>query len=448
MQSRRHSTKGGQKYIVLMDALLEMESYDVEELKKRCAGEKFLKQLPAARRYLMDQLLKSLRDFHTGDSAERHLKNLLDDVELLYARGLTKNCRRQLNLAIELARKYDLPIQLLDCLRWERRLLKRELPRDLKTKMVEVEKEEGDALWKVQREQSFLSFHDRELLKFDTREDMPSINDRDSFYGQLAYLMGMGIAAKNRVDSQEAFSFFQKTYELYRAHPHQIETYTLRFRSLLENYLGACLHMGDVKAFRKAMKEMRELPGLSQNAHDKIKPVFAYLEMLHLLNLKQMEEARRLAEDLEQMLSQGKDWGAGAVIYRYNLAIAFLLFRDPRSSLRIFQSLQVKDIRRMRIRFYTLARIWEVLLHMMLDNGGVLPYLGRSLRRYLEKEGTWEEFGKTMVEAAQRWSKAKKSEKTGHVEVIGLALEEMGDFQGKEDMRQWVRQMLEVLVEG
>ena len=442
LQSRLHSSKGQQKYLVLFDALLEMEAYDVEELKRKCAGEKFLGQLSAAKRYLMDQLLKSLRDFHGDDSAERHLGKLLDEVELLYRRGLTKNCRRQLNKAINLARQYDLQVQLLTCLRWERRLLKREQPLDLRERIEEVELEEAHVLRKISREQILLAAHDRELLKFPPAGRQLEAQEEDSFYARLAFLTGKAIAAKNRLDAQEEFRYFRKSYELWRANPHQIETYPVRFRGLLENFLGSCLSTDDFVTFRKAMTEMQELAGISQGVREKISPVFVYLEMLHMLNADRFEEAQVLAEALEKLLAEGK-WGASEIIYRYNLALAFFLFQDARGSLRVFQSLQSMEVRRARPAIYTLARIWELHLHMLLDNGGILPYLGRSLSRYLGKQGDWENLRKPLVEAALRWPKAETREKRGHVEAIGLGLDGMGDFPGKIDLQLWVKEMLE-----
>lgn len=442
LQSRLHSTKGAQKYLVLFDALLEMDSYDVGELKKKCRGENFLKQLPAAKRYLMDQLLKSLRDYHGDDSAERQLGKLLDEVELLYGRGLMKSCRRQMNKALDLARQYDLQVHLLTCLRWERRLLKREKPVDLKERIEEVEGEEADVLEKISREQAFLVSHDRVLLKFSAEEEDLEARETDSFYAHLAFLSGKAIAARNRLDAEEEFFYFRKSYELWRANPHQIDAYPIRFRSLLENYLGSCLSSDNFVTFRKAMTEMQELAGISKGGKEQIQPVFVHLEMLHLLNAGRMEEAQLLAETLEKLLAQGK-LGTAATTYRYNLALAFFLFKDARSSLRIFQSLQSKEVRRARPSIYTLSRIWELHLHMLLDNGGILPYLGRSLSRFLKNEAGWESCRKPLLDAAQRWSKAGRREKLRHVEAIGSALDAKGDFPGKIDLMLWVKHMSE-----
>lgn len=442
VQSQRHSKGGTPKYMVLLDALLQMDSYSQEALERHCAGENFLKQLPSARRYLMEQLLRALRDYHSGASVEGEIRTLLDDIELLHQRGLKNHCRRQLKQATKLARELDLPLLLIECLRWERRLLKGDKPPDLQARIEAVEREEAIAVRKIDREGIFLSYHDRALLKLETDPKPDPADEEDSFYGRLAYLTGMGVEALTVGDGPSAYEAFRELYDFWRAHPEQIENYPLRFRSSLTNYTGAILQLDRVEDLRRTMEELQKLKGISESLQRGIQPYFIHHEMLYMLNVGRWEEVKPLAESLERDLEQQKEWDSYAITYRYNLAVAWFLLGDYRSSLRLFQSLQVKEVWRLQQPFYTRARIWELMLHIYMDNGSVLPYLGRSLRRFFKKAEDWGSLGKAIVEAALRWAKADRRERTGLIEVIGLAIEEI-EFRGKEDMRRWVRRMLE-----
>lgn len=84
-------------YMRLFDVLDRMELYDEKRLAARFKGEKFLRQLPVAKNYLYNLILKSLESYHTSDASE--LRSLLSRAEILYQKGLSDQALRLLRRA-------------------------------------------------------------------------------------------------------------------------------------------------------------------------------------------------------------------------------------------------------------------------------------------------------------------------------------------------------------
>ena len=94
------------KYLLLFDAVDELEEYDEDILKQRFADEKFVRQFSVAKNYLRTMIMKSLRLYHSGGSTLSRLHEMMIDAEILTDRGLRSQARKVAVKAEKIARRY------------------------------------------------------------------------------------------------------------------------------------------------------------------------------------------------------------------------------------------------------------------------------------------------------------------------------------------------------
>ncbi len=91
-------------YLDLFEAIEGQKRYDEKTIKLQFKGKAFVRQLHVTKNYLQNFLLKSLRAFHQKPSKDAELKDLLRDVEWMFAKGLHHHCHYALEKAEKIAR--------------------------------------------------------------------------------------------------------------------------------------------------------------------------------------------------------------------------------------------------------------------------------------------------------------------------------------------------------
>lgn len=109
---------GSKSYITLFEKLETMRDYDDDRLAKRAKIEK--KKLSVSKNYLTEQVLRSLRNFHSSISMRSRIHALLLNVEILYRKGLILPSFKELKKARSLATKHEKFGLLQEILNWER----------------------------------------------------------------------------------------------------------------------------------------------------------------------------------------------------------------------------------------------------------------------------------------------------------------------------------------
>lgn len=83
--AERHVIGEQNNYLKLFDAIERQEVYDEKKILRE---EKYIKQLPYLKNYLMDAVLKSLQVFYAEHTREHRLRRMMDNAWLLYQKGL------------------------------------------------------------------------------------------------------------------------------------------------------------------------------------------------------------------------------------------------------------------------------------------------------------------------------------------------------------------------
>lgn len=109
-------------YQKLFDTIDSQTVYDEVTIKKRFAGEAFIKQLHVTKNYLRGLIMDCLRSFHRNMSKDAELKDMLRNVEILFNKELYRHCNTELARAERIAEQYELLTGKIEVLSWKRKL--------------------------------------------------------------------------------------------------------------------------------------------------------------------------------------------------------------------------------------------------------------------------------------------------------------------------------------
>lgn len=120
--SERHTIGGQNKYVLLFNALDKAPTENDEQLKK------VLKQkgintdfLSADKNYLFQLLLRCLNDFHVNKTFNLSVKSQLQQIEILFHKGLYPECLKQIEKAIKQAEECENFPLIIDILMWKKK---------------------------------------------------------------------------------------------------------------------------------------------------------------------------------------------------------------------------------------------------------------------------------------------------------------------------------------
>lgn len=121
--------KGGQAYLLLFDLMDKAKTYDENKLKLDLSKKYKNPNLSALKKYLRDQLMKAMRNFHSGSSVRIHLMELMKDMEVLSSKGLYLQLEETYNEARKICMENNIALTQLQLnYYWQLLLIRRYTP--------------------------------------------------------------------------------------------------------------------------------------------------------------------------------------------------------------------------------------------------------------------------------------------------------------------------------
>lgn len=123
--------EGGEgSYLKLFNELAKQSEYDEAKIRAKLKGEPMLNQLHVTKNYLRQLILKSLRSFHSNESKNAEVKDILRNVEILYNKELHQHCNVELKRAERIAETFELDLSMIEIQNWKRKVRQRLNPHD------------------------------------------------------------------------------------------------------------------------------------------------------------------------------------------------------------------------------------------------------------------------------------------------------------------------------
>ncbi|HLC82214.1 MAG TPA: hypothetical protein VJI69_00195 [Bacteroidia bacterium] len=401
------SLQSGEKgYLKLFDAIEKMEEYDEVKIKKMFKGEDFIKRLPAVKHYLSAQILKSLRVIYSGNTIHSQLKEMIEDISILYEKRLYKQCAKIIDRAKELAQTNEDILQQMEINLWEQKVLletlslekfEKTLSPSLEKDLQLVDLQTNIAQYRNLYNQIILI--NKKIKEARTEEEMEqfqkiinhplmrSVSSAKSFDSKYCFYQTHLIYNHAKGDNQACLEIAQKQMELLEQFPQKIEETPKVYVTVLNNILLCQIHTHNYKNFNLTLGKLRSFP-LKSLSIEVNRFVNSYIfEMVMYLDTGDFTKSIAIREEIIAGLKKYSDKTTAIeeITLLYNLFYSYFGTGEYSKALKIINKLLNEYQKELRYDIQSAARILNLILHYELENGHLLEYNSISAYRFLYK---------------------------------------------------------------
>lgn len=221
LDAKKSSSKGS-KYLVLFQAVNDMEIYDEAKLKK-----KFGKNLRYDKSYLYEAIMRSMRDYRSANSYAAKIKEMILDAQYLYERSLYQQCGERLEEAKGLATELDDQLSLLEINNSQRLLLRQLKGKEYKGLMEGLIRNKEGILNRIKDEFKFFDLSDELILlvnrNFQLNNESEIENFKDQFPISLFESDATTLSGRSKLRYLQSSALY---YQLLRASDKVLHFYT------------------------------------------------------------------------------------------------------------------------------------------------------------------------------------------------------------------------------
>lgn len=394
------------KYIQLFDAIDQQEGFDDDALKAQIYDNEPIlsRKYSELKAYLYDLILKSLQGYDEKSSIDFKLKGMLQSVRVLFKRAHYEDCLDLLPKIKKLAYRYESFSQVLEVIKWERKVAYALMDiKYLNDNLERFDLEENDCLAKLKNLSTYQHIFFRLLIHIRKN----AILRTDEQIDDLDLIMRNELLTDiKKADSYRARVTFLRIHALYfySIHDyHQFNIYSDRCVKIIES--NSALQREDISVYISALSNYITSFGLlgkedlvEANLHkmSKLKPVnltdkltiYKHLlgtKLRWLINRGDFEEGLKLLEQhfLERQNFKRNAFERGAFYFQYfyiyfgigdyDKALEYL-----NEWLNLPRSIERQDLQ-------SLARVLNLIIHFEMDNSILLDNLLRSTYRFLKQ---------------------------------------------------------------
>jgi tetratricopeptide (TPR) repeat protein len=425
---------GDKNYLKIFDYIEALDVYDEEALKEEFKNETFIKHLPSEKNHLYKLILKSLRSFYSEQSVSSMLKQEIKNVEILYNKALYKECEKFVSRAKKLARDHEKFYYWYELLSWEKKLLEEayeagEFDRDLDELIAEEEvviaKLRNLAEYQVIYSKINLIFRSGGFTRTDEeRRVVEGIADYHLIKGKntaistrassICYYI-KGLCAATNLNYKDSFQFFNKTREILDKNPDIKADSGQRYVMTLAHLLRCYIDSGDFVKAEGLIADMRALDGNkgfdSMDIKVRIFTSTYNLELMLLHAKGDFEKCLSIIPDIEKLQSSfgEKVSKEQEVLFTYNKAYSYFGCGQYKKALSYINKVLNDNEQNLRQDIYSFSRLFNLVLHLELENFDFLEYSIKSTNRYLNKQERNFEVENVCIKHIRKLSKGVQS---------------------------------------
>jgi hypothetical protein len=401
------SLQGGDKdYLKLFDVLEKLGEYDEEKIKKQLKGEDFLNRLSSVKNYLYSQILKSLRMNYTGSTVDSELKEMIEEITILYDKQLFKQCLKLLDKAKDLANSNEQIMPLIELNLLEEKVLIEVLNLDKFEKTLSNSLEiETELLDKQKNIAEYRNLYNRIILinkkikEARTEEEFKQFEEIVAHPLLLSFDQAKSFDAKNyyylihlnynhaKGDNEACLEIAQNQLALLESFPQKITEKPKRYIAALNNVLLSQIHLHSYKDFDKTLEKLRSTPLKSPNIEVN-RFVSSYIfEMVMYLDTGEFSKSVPIRENILEGLKKYHDKinSIEEITLLYNLFYSYFGTGEFPKALGIINKLLNEYQKELRYDIQSAVRILNLILHYELGNSRLLEYNAISAYRFLYK---------------------------------------------------------------
>lgn len=401
------SIQSGEKgYLKLFDAVEKLNDYNEDVLKKMFKGEDFIKRLPAVKNYLYTQILKSTRIIHSGETVDSQLKEMIEEVGILYEKRLYKQCSKILEKAETLAAKNELILQQIELNAWREKIAVESLHLDELEKKLSSTAEKEKQLLELQKNNlQFRNLHNRililnkkikearteqELLQFQdiiNNHLLQSASNALSFDAKHYFYQTHLIYNHAKGDNEKCLANAEELLKLLEAFQDKIKEKPKMYISALHNVLLSKIQLHNYDNFEETLTKLKQFPVKSLNTEVNKFVSASIFEMVMYLDSGKFTESVPTRDVITEGLKLYADKinAVEEITLLYNLFYSYFGTGEFSKALGIINKLLNEYQKELRYDIQSASRILNLILHYELKNTMLLEYNAVSTYRFLYK---------------------------------------------------------------
>jgi hypothetical protein len=396
----KKSGRSGSQYLDLFDAINRMAQYDDQVLRK-----KFPKNLPSAKAYLYEAILRSMRDYRSPASKAAQVKERLMDARYLYERGLYRQSTQRIAEAKAMATELEDQFTLLEISREEQVSL---FDRKASVKLEHIEKlneEREQTLKAIREELRYLDLYYRLLLEVFRDFNMKNAYAMKALKKRLPlellekenmpgtpqairrYYLCNAVYYNLLGDMDKVYDYSLKAVKWWDSYPalkgEEFHRYIINVSNLVNSMYNSEKHATLTQQWLDKLKQEKS----SKSYHNQ-KIIFLKLSISNLLHLLNQNEFEKAHQTLPEVITGLNKFGLRkSMVLTGNIATVNFLVRDYANCLywanHIIKNLKAagrEDIQR-------IVRIYAIIAHFESEDIDRTEAAIKAANRYFKLVG-------------------------------------------------------------
>jgi hypothetical protein len=396
--------EGEKKYLKLFLAIEEQPEYDEEALRSVLIGERMLNQLHVTKNYLYHQILESLRSRRTFVSPLSEIAHMVEEIEVLWERGLPSHCTSILEKAKRMAIEHESFSQLLSILNWERTLaLKLFYKESVEADLRRIGHERDEVLEKITNLYTYEHINAISKLFF-VRDGMArseeeskifesitgnvflnAVENAKSFRAQhlhhivlARYYQVVGKEEESRMESVAALQPFMDD-------PTRIDSSPIEYLTSLVWYYDSSFGKVEFHILVDTIERIREVPVRTKDVQALVFFLANTMELDLFIQTGEIAKGKEVISKLQRGLDlYDKLLSPLSIVLIYFRAahILFAIGEYDNALIWLNKALAEKELIKGQELYYT-CRLFNLILHYEMGNKKYLEYAIQSTQRYL-----------------------------------------------------------------
>lgn len=428
--SSRHTIGEENGYLRLFDFIDRMDTYQEDLIFMHFKGQALLNKFSITKARLYNNILRSLDSFNANTSHDAQLFRSIHCADILYNKGLYKQCEKLLKSAEKQAKKYERFNLLLEIKQKQKKLIENELYTEIKeaqiTKMFEEESavineiKTYHELWNVKS----LLFqeinlrgnvrNEQDTIKLKGLVDRITNIDVRNYSTKINYLY-------HHIHSAYYFSVndLECSYHHLKANLALLEDDSTTFKnrpnlyfSLLTNIIYVSTRL---KEYEEAQDYLQRLKNISANKKQKTLDLdikyfssSCSLELFLLIEKGDYHKAEQLVPQIEEAYRLYGDHinSLRKAYIDFKVGIIYLSIGDYTKALSWINKILNESKIDQKQDIFCFAQLINLILHFELNNDRFLPYAINSTKRYLKNRNRIYAFEELFLKLITRMSKS------------------------------------------
>ena len=393
----------GRNYQILFDEVDRQGTYNEKEIRHALKGK--VSNFTATKHQLYNILLASLRAFHSRNAGENILYEQLRNIEILFNRGLYRECSQMVKKARKVSKLYENRLISLELNNWEVRLM-REMkyehtsPGKLEElyhsdlELIDQLRVLSDCRYNANKffrnhlRHAYVRSRDsaqqlRSMLDFSLlrKKNIPILGRIILYFTVAGYYISVG-------DFKQCYRYNKQLIALLESISHQTSEVQRYYVNALINMCVILREMNSHKELQENLHKLSSLSVKNENLSVAVACFIYYNKGDMLLQKGDFASAVKLADEITDYIRRTRSKIDNATLQVLQYMIAYTYFGDgkyPRAMEWTRMIINDHNTDR-RMDIFHAARLLYILSHMDKGNYDVAAYLGKSFNRVFGKE--------------------------------------------------------------